>query len=626
MYVLPEPRSMEYQFGRYRVCYHGTIYLAEGTEPEDYRSASLLKKELQEQLGFFWEIEKGSAAKGAAAKKNLKQACIVLQKKEETEKEKPEGYRLQINQQGIFITGESSAGLWYGVQTLRQMLRQEDAILPCLEIEDEPALPNRGFYHDATRGRIPKMEELKQMVDHLAFYKINQLQLYIEHSFLFPDFSEVWRDDTPLTAEDILELDRYCKERYIDLVPSIASFGHLYKVLRTRQYAGLCELPDAEKEPFSFPGRMAHHTIDVTQEESFELVKKMIEDFMPLFTSRYFNVCADETFDLGKGKSKEEGERIGREGLYVSFLKRICALVAEHGRIPMFWGDIICEFPDAIKELPEGTICLNWGYSPKQSAEDTKKFQEVGAIQYVCPGVQGWNSLVNDMKGAYENISRMCRYAHEYGAVGVLNTDWGDYGHINHPEFSTTGMIYGAAFSWNPHIPSRGEINPAIAKVEYEDSRGWFVDTISGLYECSIFSWYFMVAYKERCQGRAGLEAEHYDIKNVRWEALADAEDQLSERELELYEEMTCMEERGRKRVYAYLLAAEGIRLFNQIGKIVGGLEEGGQIDKNALASSLEHWYRRYRLLWYTVSRESELYRIGEVISWYGDYLRSDIK
>ena len=168
----------------------------------------------------------------------------------------------------------------------------------------------------------------------------------IEHSFLFHSFSEVWRDDTPLTAEDILELDIYCRERYIELVPSLASFGHLYKVLRTKQYTALCE-------------------------------------------------------------------------------------------------------------LPEGTICLNWGYSPTQSAEDTKNFQKAGALQYVCPGVQGWNSLVNDNKGAYENISRMCRYAKEYDAVGVLNTDWGDYGHINHPEFSVPGMIYGAAFSWNGQIRER---------------------------------------------------------------------------------------------------------------------------------------------------------------------------
>ena len=73
-------------------------------------------------------------------------------------------------------------------------------------------IPNRGFYHDVTRGRVPKLSFLKKMADRMAYYKMNQLQLYIEHTFLFRDFSEIWRDDTPLTAEEIMELDHYCLE------------------------------------------------------------------------------------------------------------------------------------------------------------------------------------------------------------------------------------------------------------------------------------------------------------------------------------------------------------------------------------------------------------------------------
>ena len=314
-------------------------------------------------------------------------------------------------------------------------------------------------------------------------------------------------------------------------------------------------------------------------------------------------------------------------------------MVADHGKIPMFWGDIICEFPEAIKELPEGTICLNWGYSPKQTDESTRKLREAGAIQYICPGVQGWNNLVNDMKGAYENIKRMCSYAHQYGAIGVLNTDWGDYGHINHPEFSRTGMIYGAAFSWNSRIPEREEINRAISRIEYGDRGEKFVSLISDLQECSIFSWYFMVSFKERQQGRSGLEQERYSIDLVKWEEFPQAEERLSMLEQRIREQITELEERGRQKVYAYLLAAEGIHLFNQIGQTVrqrccsynepSALPDtetantSGIVQNALLASKLEHWYRRYRMLWHTISREAELYRIGEVINWYGDYLRS---
>ena len=112
----------------------------------------------------------------------------------------------------------------------------------------------------------------------------------------------------------------------------------------------------------------------------------------------------------------------------------------------MFWGDIICEFPEAVQELPKETICLNWGYDADWPEDSTRKLSEAGARLYNCPGVSGWDQLVNQIRVSYENISRMCQYASNYHAEGLLNTDWGDCGHINHPDFSLPGMIYGAAF------------------------------------------------------------------------------------------------------------------------------------------------------------------------------------
>ena len=155
-----------------------------------------------------------------------------------------------------------------------------------------------GILHPNQKGKAGAL------ADKLAFYKINQLQLYIEHSFLFRDFSEVWRDDTPLTAEEIMELDAYCKKLHIDLVPSIATFGHLYKVLCTKTYSDLCELPKSDRMQFSFFARQNHHTLDVSNLDSIKLVFHMIDEYMPLFSSKYFNLCGDETYDLGKGRSK----------------------------------------------------------------------------------------------------------------------------------------------------------------------------------------------------------------------------------------------------------------------------------------------------------------------------------
>ena len=170
---------------------------------------------------------------------------------------------------------------------------------------------------------------------------------------------------------------------------------------------------------------MQHHTIDTTNPESIELVKGMIYEYMQLFSSKQFNFCADETFDLGMGRSKEEAERLGKDRVYIDFVKKLAQFVIDNGRRPMFWGDIIVGFPEMIKELPEGIICLNWGYDPDQSEEPARKIYEAGAIQYCCPGCQGWNQFVTPNRNSYANISRQCEFAKKYGAIGVLNTEIG---------------------------------------------------------------------------------------------------------------------------------------------------------------------------------------------------------
>ena len=68
----------------------------------------------------------------------------------------------------IIITGGSACGLFYGMQTLRQMTQQEGCCLPYTSIQDRPQIEHRGFYHDVTRGRIPTMDYLKKLVDRMA--------------------------------------------------------------------------------------------------------------------------------------------------------------------------------------------------------------------------------------------------------------------------------------------------------------------------------------------------------------------------------------------------------------------------------------------------------------------------
>lgn len=350
----------------------------------------------------------------------------------------------------ITIKSADSAGAFYAIQTLKQLLHNNNSKIPCGIIKDSPDYPVRGFYHDVTRGKVPKLETLKNLIDKMAFYKLNQLQLYIEHTFEYMNHPDIWAGSDPLSHQDILELDKYCDERFIELVPSFSTFGHFYTAICCPRKAHLNELQiDASQKPFSFWDRMQHYTLDCLNPESLRLIEEIIMETSPLFSSKYYNICCDETFDLGRGKNAQKANECGKIRLYVDFLKKIMKVVERAGKIPMFWGDIILKAPQMLGELPREVIALNWDYSPDSSRRECKPFSDSGVKYYVCSGVHGWNRFLNNIEAASSNIISFAKKGLQYGAIGFLNTDWGDFGHINSLGASFHGLILGASASWN---------------------------------------------------------------------------------------------------------------------------------------------------------------------------------
>lgn len=615
MYLIPAPAKLENKEGAFIFAHDTYMSLEAGCSGLVARQAALFQESVKKILGYPAMLTRGSGRLGD----------IVLRQDDSMKKQ---SYVLDIETDRILLMGEES-GLWHGMQTLLQILEQCGAVVPALHIEDAPDILNRGYYFDSARGRVPKLSWLKELADRMAYYKLNQLQLYIEHSYLFRDLTELWRDDTPLTAAEIMELDHYCAERGIELVPSLSSFGHLYKLLSTKEYAHLCELEDSEGKPFSVKGRMAHHTINTTDPESLVLIKKMLGEYMELFSSKQFNLCADETFDLGRGRSREAVERLGKDRVYINFVKELAQFLLENGRRPMFWGDIIAGFPEMIRELPTEMICLNWGYGWDQREEETRRMHEAGAVQYCCPGCSSWNQLVPLNWNAYQNIMRMCSYAAKYGAIGVLNTDWGDYLHVCHPDFTRVGMIYGAAFSWNTKIPSFEEINRQISRLEYHDNTERFLEIVSKIQGNVGFEWEIVCIYKEMMSGISeDAAADRKQVENLigRMEGVDEKNGRLEEIKRELYAQILCLDSRKRALVKPYIVAIEGIQLLNEAGKVAAASDFGMSFetmpDCRALARRLETWLYHYKEIYREVSRESELRRIQALVCWYGDYLR----
>lgn len=614
MYILPQPREQKETGSFYLLDYTAYLAVDPACSEKIHRQAFLLKDEIEKNTGYCLHLTRGEARKG-----DIQIGYLDSDKGEQY-------YELSITPEGVTIRGTETS-IFYGMQTLIQIVEQSGAKLPGVEIKDFPALPHRGFYHDMTRGRIPTLAWMKKLADKMARYKMNELQLYMEHTYLFRDFSEVWRDDDPMGPEEILELDAYCRERGIELVPSISTCSHLYKLLRTKQWKHLCELNDPDQEPFNAWAKMAHHTIDISNGESMELVKKMLREFRPLFHTKKFNICGDETFDLGKGKSASYCEEKGLGNAYVEYVSELCRFVKTLGCQPMMWGDVVSEYPDMLDRFPEDTIFLNWGYDGAVSEESTKIFGERKVTFYNCPGVSGWSRLCNDYKNAYENIRRMAEYAKANQGVGLLNTDWGDFYHTVHPEFSFIGMIYGAQFAWGDSM-EKEELNQAVSVLEFGKGMEGLTDIFWKINENSLYNWMnFPIIKENRFDEKLFQDTlERVFSDGDKAEKLEAANAVLQEVKEELSGCMKDVTGEQRKLVAAYILAADGCRYWNELGIVIRKKEvQKQEIDREkagVLAEELEQWFYYYKRLWRTVSRESELYRIQELVGWYCDYLR----
>jgi len=360
---------------------------------------------------------------------------------------KPQGYRLAISTTGIDIIACDPAGAFYAAQTLAQLLRQFPDALPAVHIEDWPDFPARGVMLDISRDKVPTMATLYALVDELAAMKINQLQLYTEHTFAYRAHGEVHAQASPMTGQEILELDRYCRERFIELAPNQNSFGHMERWLKLPRYKPLAEAPDGFEFPWGhFDGPFS---LCPTDPRSLSLIESLYDELLPHFSSRLFNVGCDETFDVGQGRSKEECVRRGKERVYLDFLLKIYRLVKDRGRTMQFWGDIILHRPELVGELPKDMIALEWGYEANHLFDkDGAIFAAAGVPFYVCPGTSSWCTISGRTDNAIANLKNAAENGIKHGAIGYLNTDWGDWGHLQYLPVSYLGLAAGAAYCW----------------------------------------------------------------------------------------------------------------------------------------------------------------------------------
>ena len=359
---------------------------------------------------------------------------------------KEEEYKIDIAKNSISVYAKGDMGFFRAKSTLKQILAWEEIL--CMQIHDWPTIENRGIMLDVSRSKIPSLETLLRLVDMFADLKINQLQLYMEgYPFAYKSYPEVWKDTTPITPEEIQALDKYCKERFITLIPNQNCFGHMSPWLKREEFNHLAECPDG----FIFANEQWDpHSLDPQNPESFELVKNLFNDLLPNFTADTVNINCDETLELGWGKSKEICEEKGVHRVYFDYLLKVIEFIKSKGKKVMFWGDIINKAPELLKELPENVIPINWGYSPVNPPESAcQEYQKLNLKYYNAPGTQSWNTLLGNTKTMFVNAENAVNRAIQYDAIGVIDTDWGDLNHPHYISISYAPFAYFSGLSWN---------------------------------------------------------------------------------------------------------------------------------------------------------------------------------
>ena len=507
-----------------------------------------------------------------------------------------EAYELLICENDIYIKADGPAGAFYAVQTLCQIFKEEK--IPCLHITDNPDFAYRGFYQDVTRGKIPTVQTLKYLIDTMASYKLNSLQLYVEHAFEFQEYSGIAEKTGYLTKEELLELGEYCRENFIDFIPSLSTFGHLYELLEQPQYQHLRVADDFVAEPNFMWNRMLHHTIDPTNPESIELIKSLIDQYAECFDSDWFNICCDETFDLHR--FEKQGMDPGK--LYVEFVNKIIAHVRSKGKKVMMWGDIVLKHPETIGDFPEGTCFLNWDYKADSSETKVAKFAESGKMQIVCPGTTSWSRFCETVEIEEPNISLMAEYGYKHGAVGVLNTNWGDLGNPASLELAMYGLVLGAEKSWTAAAKADEAFYDRVNALVYDNPNGMaYLKELSKLH--GMINWNrfcdMYYAFREK-----GVVAENIACSDVA--AVQEAYQTL----IQKLQAGTWTREEYRQEM---VLAAEGVCMLAEFsGKLCG--------KPVTRLTNAKKWIPRYEEKWLKKNKKSEICNITDMFAFCEEY------
>lgn len=351
-----------------------------------------------------------------------------------------QAYRLKIGDGLIEITGNSDQGLFYGVQTLLQLMRRDAAgrlILPRGEIQDWPQLALR-FLHWDTKHHQDRIETLKRYLDWSARLKVNMIAFELEDKFEYPSHPVIGAPGAFTTAE-LQELVNYALERFIQIVPDVQAPAHMAYVLKHPQFALLRADGNNYQSALCKP-------------ETYELIFSMYDDVVKATRGvDYFFVSTDEVYYAGiEPECSRPYNPVNRSLTWVEFVRKAHDFLKARGRRILVWA----EYPllaEHVHMLPPDVIDGVIGEEEYLEAENKLGMRQLGYVS-----MQGSERLfpnhlpLEGQRGRLESAFEYLREGRHWRGkpIGVFGAAWDDSG--LHNETFWLGWSAVAQWGWNP--------------------------------------------------------------------------------------------------------------------------------------------------------------------------------
>jgi hexosaminidase len=475
--ILPAPKEVRIAEGRIVIKPSTTILIS---NPEDRTAAESLQKEIHDRTGMKLSIESvttapkttGHISLGRLTDRGLR-SYLESQGVKVGDDLGSQGYVIRATDSGVLVAGPTAQGLFYGVQTLRQLLRPEGPggktlASPALVLRDWPSMQWRGVSDDISRGPVPTLDYLKMQIRTLAEYKINLLGFNMEHVFDFQTQALVSPKAAALTPAEIKELVEYASQYYITLLPEQQAFGHLHQFLKYEIYSDLTETPHG-------------HVLTPTNPKTYDFIRQVYGEVVPLFPGPFFHIGSDETFELGLGQTKALATQQGLGRVYLEHLQKVFEIMQPYHKQLMFWGDIAVKYPELLAILPQDMIAVPWDYDPKPSYENIiTPYTSAGLRVVVAPGAGNWGVIWPDLESAFVNIRNFVRDGQKHQAIGALNTTWNDDGE-SLVDMAWPALVFGAAASWQPSESSIDDFKSSYDWAFYRNEGNTFSGVIENL-------------------------------------------------------------------------------------------------------------------------------------------------